>query len=107
MDCFITGRAVFIVPDIDEEKEALDMIVNFDLPSDWKVDSPWEGVAENKNSFRVKNIENLIKPYIAFGKYHRYDYKVKDVNLSLVILGDILRFEDHELLILYKKIATY
>ena len=104
---FITGRAVFIVPDIDEEKEALDMIVNFDLPLDWKVDSPWEEIAENRNTFRVKNIENLIKPYIAFGKYHRYDYKVKDVNLSLVILGDIWRFEDHELLSLYKKIATY
>lgn len=104
---FITGRAVFIVPDIDDEKEALDMIVNFDLPLDWKVDSPWEEVAENRNSFRVKNIENLIKPYIAFGKYHRYDYKVKNVNLSLVILGEIWRFEDHELLNLYKKIATY
>lgn len=104
---FITGRAVFIVSDIDEEKEALDMIVNFDLPLDWKVDSPWEEIAENRNSFRVKNIENLIKPYIAFGKYHRYDYKVKNVNLSLAILGDIWRFEDHELLSLYKKIATY
>ena len=104
---FITGRAVFIVPDIDEEKEALDMIVNFNLPSGWRVDSPWEEIAESRNSFRVKNIENLIRPYIAFGKYHRYDYKVKDVNLSLVILGDIWRFEDHELLNLYKKIATY
>ena len=104
---FITGRAVFIVPDIDEEKEALDMIVNFNLPSGWRVDSPWEEIAESRNSFRVKNIENLIRPYIAFGKYHRYDYKVKDVNLSLVILGDIWRFEDHELLSLYKKIATY
>lgn len=41
---FIIGRAVFIVPDIDEEKEALDMIVNFNLPLDWKVDSPWHRI---------------------------------------------------------------
>lgn len=102
---FITGRSVFIVPDIDEEKETLDMTVNFDLPSDWRVDSPWEEVAEN--SFRVKDVEDLIKPYIAFGKYHRYDFKVRNVDLSLVILGEIWRFEENEFLSLYKKIATY
>lgn len=104
---FITGRSVFIVPDIDEEKEVLDIIVNFDLPLDWKVDNPWEEIDKNRNSFKVENTENLIKPYISFGKYRSYDYKVKNVDLSLVILGDIWKFEDQEFLSMYEKIATH
>lgn len=104
---FITGRSVFVIPDVDEEKEPLDITVNFDLPSDWKVDTPWEKIGENKNSFKIENTENLIKPYIPFGKYRSYDYKVKNADLFLVILGDIWKFEDQEFLSMYKNLATY
>jgi predicted metalloprotease with PDZ domain len=63
---YITGRAVFIVPDINEEKEALDIIVHFDLPLDWKVDSSWEEIAENGNSFRVKKLNQATPPGMGY-----------------------------------------
>jgi len=94
---FYTGRSLLIFNG-DQRKN---IIVNFNLASDWHVTTPWDLVEGTKNSFVVNNQTALKESMFFAGTHENFSLKRGDFELVFSLGGDevIAQKED------FKKLA--
>jgi predicted metalloprotease with PDZ domain len=81
-DCvFWTGRALFILSDTH------DISVHFDIPTGWRVTTPWQSIKSQNNSFSVKDEVDLAESFILAGTHIESQVSMKDTELLIAIGG--------------------
>lgn len=81
---FYTGRSLLILNGEDWKKISVD----FNLPSDWHVTTPWDTVGDNKKSFVVNNQVALMQSMIFAGTQEEFSIKRGDFELVFSLGGD-------------------
>lgn len=80
---FVVTKALFIVSD-----DSSDYRVNFDLPHDWKISTPWQTTdGAIGRSFVVEDKSDLINNSVVVGKHTEYVFKDGNFTFSLALLG--------------------
>ena len=94
---FYTGRALLILNG-DEWKN---IRVDFSLPQDWNVTTPWKVSNDNKNSFKVNNMSELAESMIFAGLHQEISIVRDDFELVFALGGaEIIAQKDE-----FKKLA--
>lgn len=81
---FYSGRTLLIFN--GESRKNIN--VNFTLPENWKVTTPWESLKNKANSFRVNNMTELANSLIFAGTHEEISVKRKDFELVFALGGD-------------------
>ena len=91
---FYTGRSLLIL----NGEEWKHITVDFTMPSDWQVTTPWNSVANRKNSFVVNNHTALMESMLFAGTHEEISLKRDDFTLVFALGGDevIARKEEFE-----------
>ena len=94
---FYTGRSLLIL----NGEEWKNITVDFMIPSDWHVTTPWNTVDDGKNSFVVSNQTALMQSMIFAGTHEEISLKRDDFTLVFALGGEdvIAQKED------FKKLA--
>ena len=81
---FYTGRSLFILNG-DERKNCT---VDFILPTDWHVTTPWDLDGDTQNSFLVNNQMALMQSMFFAGTHEELSFKREDFELVFALGGD-------------------
>lgn len=95
---FYTARALLIFNGADWK----DINVDFVLPEDWKVSTPWMHVAGSKNSYKVFNYNTLMLSMIFAGTHEELSFREGDFELIFALGGEQVLAEKET----YQKMAT-
>ncbi len=94
---FYTGRTLLVLNGAERNNINVDFIV----PSDWHVTTPWNALKSNRNSFIVKNQIELFESMIFAGTHEEISIKRGDFELVFALGGDEVLSEKDD----YKKLA--
>lgn len=87
-DCvFWTGRALFIVSGLKG------VTVRFDIPSDWRVSTPWKPVDDHPHAFCVDDDSDLTDAFILMGHHLEHSLTLEGVEVRLAIGGELKKWE--------------
>ena len=100
---FYTGRSLLIL----NGKEWKNITVDFILPSDWHVTTPWDLVDDGKNSFVVNNQTALIQSMIFAGTQEEFSLRSGDFELVFALGGDEVIAQKEEFKNLAKGVMDY
>jgi len=79
---YIVTKALFIFSD-----DSSDYRVNFNLPADWKISTPWHTNSADGRSFVAEDKNDLINNSVVLGKHTEYVFKDGNFTFSLALLG--------------------
>lgn len=90
---FYTGRTLFIMNGAQEQH----IHVEFKLPQNWSVTTPWSKFADNPNTYQVKNNTELTNSMFFAGTHKEFSIKRDDFELifalgSTAIINDEIIF---------------
>ena len=94
---FYTGRALLILN--GEQRKHIK--INFILPQDWHITTPWELVKGTKNSFIAKNQTDLIESMVFAGTHKEISIKRKEFELVFALGGEDIIAQQED----FKKMA--
>jgi predicted metalloprotease with PDZ domain len=81
--------------------------VEFKIPENWKVTTPWEIVKNKANSFRVNNLSQLANSLIFAGTHEEVSVKRKNFELVFALGGDEVIAEKEEFKNLAEGVLDY
>ena len=82
-DCvFWTGRALFIMSEMDNIK------VQFDVPENWHVSTPWNRIENKRHQFAVTDQSDLIESFLLLGTHAERIAKSDEAEVVLAIGED-------------------
>jgi len=76
---FWTGRALFIIADMN------DITVRFNLPDGWHVSTPWQSVPGQAFTFFLKDEDELTEAFVFAGTHIEEQAKVGDMDILLAL----------------------
>lgn len=79
---FLVARPLFIVSDVDGKKQII-----FDLPSGWKVASPWLQSAKDRFEFEATNQTDLLSNTMVLGEFAEHRFRRGAVDFTLALPG--------------------
>jgi predicted metalloprotease with PDZ domain len=79
---FVVSKALFIVSD-----DSADYRIDFNLPADWKISTPWQTKGTGGRSFVAEDKDDLINNSVVVGKHTEYIFKDGNFTFSLALLG--------------------
>jgi predicted metalloprotease with PDZ domain len=100
---FYTGRALLLFNG-DEWKN---IKVDFNLSSDWQVTTPWNALADTKNSFVVDNYTALRQSMFFAGTQEEVSLKRGDFELVMALGGDDIIAQKKELSTMAEGVMDY
>lgn len=103
MGVFYTGRALLIMNGNQFE----DIQVNFKLPEDWSVTTPWNKITDTKHSFKVNNISDLANSMIFAGNHKEISFKREDFELIFALCTEDIIVQEDEFRNLAKGVLDY
>lgn len=89
---FYTGRSLFIL----NGETRQDIGVDFKLPNDWKITTPWDLKGDSKFGYKVSNISNLANSLIFAGRHKEVSFNRGDFELILALGGDEMIARENE-----------
>ncbi|MGB5458765.1 MAG: hypothetical protein WBM85_02310 [Eudoraea sp.] len=95
---FYTGRSLFILNG-DEWKN---ITIDFIMPSEWHITTPFEAAKNTKNSFVVNNQTALMQSMIFAGTHEEISFKRDDFELIFALGGDDIIAQKEE----FKNLAS-
>ncbi|HRH41666.1 MAG TPA: M1 family aminopeptidase, partial [Pyrinomonadaceae bacterium] len=81
--------------------------VEFNLPENWKVTTPWQSIKNKLNSFRVSNLTQLANSLIFAGTHEELSIKRKDFELVFALGGDEIIAQKEEFKNLAEGVLDY
>lgn len=81
---FYSGRTLLIL----NGESWKDIDVEFNLPENWKVTTPWQPLQNQANSFRVNNLAQLANSLIFTGTHEEISVKRNGFELAFALGGD-------------------
>ena len=81
---FYTGRALLIM----NGEERTNIEVDFSLPQNWIVTTPWNAEPDNRYSYTVNNMEELSESMIFAGLHKEISFKREDFELVFALGGE-------------------
>ncbi len=79
-DCvFWTGRALFVMSEMDNIK------VQFNVPENWHVSTPWNRIGNKKHQFAVTDQKDLIESFLLLGTHAERIAKSDEAEVVLAI----------------------
>lgn len=100
---FYTGRALFLFNGANAEA----INVTFDIPDDWKVTTPWQGVPHIKNSFLAINHSDLSQSMIFAGTHEEMSFKREGFELIFALGGSQVLLKKDEYASLAQGVLDY
>lgn len=81
---FLTGKALFIT-----QYAMADVRVRWDLPAEWKLATPWGEVLGTPNTYRVKDVYELLEVGMMVGRHIQRTTTMGDVSVTLAVGHDL------------------
>lgn len=76
---FWTGRALFVVAEMN------DVALRFDLPGQWRVSTPWQSVPGKSLTFSLKNQDELTEAFLFAGTHLEEQARIGDMEIVLAL----------------------
>jgi predicted metalloprotease with PDZ domain len=95
---FWTGRALFIVAEMNN------VTLRFDLPDQWHVSTPWQPAPDKTSAFSLKDQDELTEAFIFTGTHIEEQARIGDMEIALALgtkmkpSGELLKTASQNLL---------
>lgn len=100
---FISGRSLFVFPSGENHK----IIVEFKLPTGWGVATPWVGVDNELNQFRVEGIESLTRSGFVVGRFKQFTIERSDYELTFALSSEQSQLRSEEFRLMGQGVFDY